>query len=134
MEYEFWNLLHDGGIDAIRGEVPGVVSVDISIQYLRQRFPGEGAGFTIVLANCSELTYCEYGSTPVTDFDAIVALEPEIVRVERSDCSVVVNCDMGTLTMSYEDAAICLDSVEQISFDQLAACSRAYWDEWSGLS
>jgi hypothetical protein len=27
MKAEFWGLLHDGGIEAIRGAVPGVISV-----------------------------------------------------------------------------------------------------------
>jgi len=134
MEFEFWGLMHDGGIEAIRGEVPGIVSIEVSIQYLREQFPGEGTGFRIVLANCGELTYREYDSTPVTDFDAIVALEPEIVNVEKCESCVVVNCVMGTLTISYEAAAIFLDSGEEVSIAQLAAGSKAYWDAWAAAN
>jgi len=134
MELEFCGLMHDGGIDTIRGEVPGIVSIEVSIQYLREQFPGEGTGFRIVLANCSELTYREYDSTPVTDFDSIVALEPEIVSVEKCESSVVVNCVMGTLTTSYEAAAIFLDSGEEVSLDQLASCSKSYWYAWAAAN
>lgn len=131
MEVEFWGLLHDGGIDAIHGEIPGAVSVEVSIQYLRQQFRGEGTGVILELANCSELTYREYDSTPVKDFSEIVALEPEIVSVEKEGHSVVVNCVTGSLTIVYESATIHLDTGEEVSFDELSAASRAYWDAWT---
>lgn len=131
MEFEFWRLLHDGGIEAIHGEVPGVVSVKISIRYLRQQFPGDGTGFRVDLVNCCEFAYCEYDSTPVTDFDAIVALDPEIVSVENDANRVVVNCVMGNLTTSYEGVSIYLDTGEEVLIDELSAASKAYWDSWA---
>lgn len=131
MEVEFWGLLHDGGIEAIHGEVPGTVSVEISIGYLRQQFPGDGTGFSVELVNCREFAYREYDSMPVTDFDAIVALDPEIVSVENDANRVVVHCVMGTLTTSYECVSIYLDTGEEVSFDELSAASRTYWDSWA---
>lgn len=131
MEFEFWGLLHDGGIEAIHGEVPGTVSVEVSIRYLRRQFPGEGTGFRVDLANCREFTYCEYDSTPVMDFDAIVALDPEIVSVEKGASCVVVRCVTGTLSMSFEAAAVYLDTGEEVSFDELSSAGKAYWDAWA---
>ncbi|WP_156398097.1 MULTISPECIES: hypothetical protein [unclassified Duganella] len=127
----FWGLLHDGGIDAINGEVPGAVSVEVSIRYLRQQFPGEGTGFRINLVNCREFAYCEYDSAPVTDFGAIAGLDPEIVSVENDSDRVVVNCVMGCLTISYDAASIHLDTGEEVTLDELSAASRAYWDSWA---
>ncbi|KQZ43168.1 hypothetical protein [Duganella sp. Root1480D1] len=131
MEVEFWGLLHDGGIDAICGEIPGAVSIEVSIRYLRQQFPGKGTGFRIDLVNCSQLTYREYDSTPITDFNGIVALGPEIVSVEQDASPVVVNCVMGSLAIAYESASIHLDTGEEISSNELFAASKAYWDAWS---
>lgn len=131
MKAEFWGHLHDGGIEAITGAVPGVISVEISIQYLREQFPGKGVGFRIELANCCRFEYQEYDSVPITDIEAIVALEPEIFGFREGPQPVVVNCIMGTLTMSYEAASIYLDSGEEVSFDELAAASRAYWDAFA---
>ncbi|MGW8394774.1 hypothetical protein [Pseudoduganella sp. HUAS MS19] len=130
MEFQFWRLLHDGGIDAIRGEVPGDISVEISIQYLRQQFPGDGRGFKIELTKCSELTYCEYDSAPVAGFREIVALAPEIVSVEEYASRVVVNCVMGSLSIAYEGASVYLDTGEEVSFDDLSTASRSYWSAW----
>jgi hypothetical protein len=131
MEADFWGLLHDGGIESIVGEVPGTISLEVSIRYLRQQFSGDGTGFRIVLSGCGHFVYQEYDSTPVESFDEIVGLEPEILGLERGTHPVIVNCVMGSLTMSYEHASIYLDSGDEVSFDELAAASKQYWDTWA---
>jgi hypothetical protein len=128
---EFWGLLHDGGIDSITGKIPGTVSLEVSIGYLRQQFPGKGTGFKVVLSECDQFVYQEYDSPPVKDFDEIVRLDPEIVGVEKGTYPVVVNCVMGTLKLSYAAASIYLDSGEKVSFDELTRASKAYWDAWA---
>lgn len=128
---EFWELLHDGGIESIAGKIPGTVLLDVSIRYLRQQFPDEGTGFKVVLSDCDQLVYQKYDSPPVEDFDEIVGLEPEIVGVEKGTHPVVVICVMGSLKVSYAAASIYLDSGKPVSFDELAAASKAYWDAWA---
>jgi hypothetical protein len=128
---EFWALLHDGEIKSIIGRIPGTVSLEVSIRYLRQQFPGEGTGFKVVLSDCDQLVYQEYDSSPVEDFDEMVRLEPEIVGVEKGIYPVVVNCVMGSLNVSYGAASIYLDSGDAVSFNELAAASKAYWDAWA---
>ena len=128
---EFWGVLHDGGIESIVGKIPGTVSLEVSIRYLRQQFPGEGTGFKVVMSDCDQLVYQEYDSSPFEDFDEIVGLEPEIVGVEKGTYPVVVNCVMGSLKVSYGAASIYLDSGDAVSRDELAAASKAYWDAWT---
>lgn len=128
---ELWRLLHDGGIESIAGNCPGVVSLEVSIRYLRQQFPGQGTGFKVVLSDCEQFIYQEYDSPPVEDFDEIVGLDPEIVSVEKGTCPIVVNCVMGTLKVSYGAASIYLDSGSEVSLEELAAASKAYWDAWA---
>lgn len=128
---ELWGLLHDGGIESIAGRIPGTVSLQVSIRYLRQQFPGEGTGFKVAVSDCSQLVYQEYDSPPVEDFDEIVGLEPEIVNVENGTYPVVVNCVMGSLKISYGAASIYLDSGDEVSLDELAEASKAYWDAWT---
>jgi hypothetical protein len=131
MKADFWGLLHDAGIESIAGNVPGIVSLEVSIRYLRQQFPGEGTGFRIILSDCDQLVYQEYDSPPIKDFDEIVGLEPEIVGVEKGTYPVVVNCVMGSLKVSYGAASIYLDSGDEVSLEELAAASKAYWDAWA---
>ena len=131
MHADFWRYLHDGGIDTISGTIPGTITLDISIQYLRNQFPGQGEGFHVSLFNCWRVEYQEYDQEPTTDFDAIVAAEPEILGLQEGSGPVVVNCVMGVLKLSYESASISLDSGEAISFEELATASAEYWDAWS---
>jgi hypothetical protein len=56
MDCKFWEFMHDGGIENITGQVPGKVSVEISIPYLRQQFPGVGVGFRIDLSDCEQFS------------------------------------------------------------------------------
>ncbi|TDK63724.1 hypothetical protein [Sapientia aquatica] len=130
MQAEFWGILHDGGIESISGDVPGTVSINVSIRYLRQYFPGDGIGFRIELGNCTRFEYQEYDAAPIKDFAAIVAMDPEILSLNSGHVSVVVNCVMGSLTMAYEEASVFLDSGAPVTFDELCAASKAYWDEW----
>ncbi|WP_018152063.1 hypothetical protein [Leeia oryzae] len=131
MDVGFWALLHDGGIEVITGTVPGEVSVEISVRYLRQQFPGEGTGFRVNLSDCTRFTYQEYDSSLIENIDAIVALSPEILGVGKGEHPVVVNCVMGTLTMSYGAVSLYLDTGEEISFDELVIASKKYWDAWT---
>lgn len=123
--------MHDGGIESITRQVPGKVSIEISIRYLRQQFPGVGTGFRIDLSDCEQFSYQEYDAPPITDFGEIVALDPEILGVEEDRRPIVVNCVMGSLTMSYGTVSIYLDTGEKVSYDELAAASKTYWDAWA---
>jgi len=127
---EFWKYLHDGGIEAIRGSVPGDVVVDISIMYLREQFPGSGDSFTITLFGCSRFEYQAHGQPPCLDLAAIAAASPEIYGLKTAD-PIEVNCVMGTLRLAYDSASIVLDSGEEIATAQLANACRTYWEEWS---
>ena len=128
MQAEFWGILHDGGIESISGDVPGTVS--INVPYLRQYFPGDGIGFRTELANCIRLEYQEYDAAPIKDFATIVAMDPEILSLNSGHDPVVVNCVMGSLTMAYGEASVFLDSGAPVTFDELCAASKTYWDEW----
>lgn len=103
MEVGFWGLLHDGGIDAICGEIPGAVSIEVSIRYLRQQFPGKGTGFRIDLVNCSQLAIAYESASVYLDtgeeispnelfaaskayWDAWSASQPAAIDEKISDC------------------------------------------------
>jgi hypothetical protein len=131
MNSEFWRHLHDGVVQSISGQIPGEVSIQLSIRYLRDQFPGGGSGFRIDLRNCRQLVYQEYDANAVTGFAEIVALAPSIVDFSKVEDTVVVNCVMGSLTMIYDHVSVFLDSGEAVPFKQLASASKSYWDAWA---
>ncbi|MBD8528956.1 MULTISPECIES: hypothetical protein [unclassified Massilia] len=130
MQAEFWGILHDGGIANIAGTVPGTISIDISIGYLRQQFPDKGTGFKVVLTDCTRFEFAEYDRELLHDVESIVERDPEILNLEHGGDPVVVNCTMGTLTLLYATASVYLDSGTPVSFEELSAASSAYWEAW----
>jgi hypothetical protein len=127
---EVWKYLHDGSIESIEGSVPGDVTVHVSIRYIRQRFPGDGTGFIIVLSNCTRFEFEPYDEPACNELAEIVRLDPEIVSLQSAD-PVVVNCVMGTLNLAYTHVTVTLDSGVPVSLEALHAASAGYWEEWS---
>src|SRR4028118_1720642 len=75
-----WNLCHDGSIDAVRGNVPGDLELDVSIEYLRQMVEPPGSGFRILLRQCDLLELENWADDSVTsDAEVITAAELEIL-------------------------------------------------------
>lgn len=130
MEPSVWNLLHDGTIKHIDGAIPGDVSLHVSTDYLRKRFPGEGAGFLLHLERCSHFTFTPYDEPAMSDLAAIAALTPWIVGCDSSD-PLEVHCAEGTLTLRYDACTLSLDSGETITISQLDEAASSYWNEWS---
>ena len=130
MQVEFWGIFHDGSISNIDSSVQGDLTIDISIQYIRRQFPGAGDGFKVKLHNCTRFEYQEYDSQVITDFSAIVAMDPELLSLESASDPIVINCVMGTLTTSYSSASVSLDSGEPVSYNDLTTACASYWDAW----
>lgn len=130
MDSSLWSLLHDGSIESIAGAVPGDVALQVSIRYLRDRFPGDGTGFVVRLLNCTHLSFEPYDGPSISDFPAIVALEPEILSAESNDM-LEVACVTGTLHLRYDAVKIFLDAGGEVALSELDSACRAYWDDWS---
>jgi hypothetical protein len=129
MQSDFWGFFHDGTVAQIRGAIPGNVVVFIEIQYLRAMFPGNGEGFEVRLSDCTHIEYQEWEGEPVTSFEAIVSKEPEIVSVQ-SLAPLVLSCVSGTFKLAYNRAAVSTDTHQELSYAQLEAGTRAYWEAW----
>jgi hypothetical protein len=130
VDSSLWNLLHDGSIERIDGSVPGDVSLFVSIGYLRNRFPGDGTGFVVLLSGCTHFAFQPYDESEISDLAAISALEPEILSAEPND-PLEICCVMGTLLVRYKSSVVSLDTGAPVALSELDAASEAYWREWS---
>ena len=130
-----WNVLHDGRIVALQGEVPGTIRFHVSIDYLRKRFSDPGETIEVTLNNCTSFAYQDDGSNEfTTDLPAIVATEPEILSAEMRGNTSVIRCVGGTLETSASDGSIMLDSARAITLQELIDVSESYWTEWSQVA
>lgn len=130
-----WNLLHDGVIVGLQGAVPGDVTVEVEIAYLRSIFPEQGDRLRVLLASCSrlELHKTDGNSSAVTDRATIVAGELEILSAEQRDETVAVLVAQGGsnfawLILQYESAQVSVESGRAVPLEEVAEASRRYWD------
>jgi len=125
-----WLSFHDGTIERIVGEVPGDVTLDVCVDYLRNRFPGAGTGFRVTLSDCALFEYEPYDEPAIHEFAEISKRVPMVMAVE-CESPIVINCVMGTLRLAYGSMSISTDSGQFISAEELNQASIDYWSEWS---
>jgi len=133
MNPDVWGIFHDDSIVGIAGAVPVTAVCQVSIPYLRRMFDGDGDCFLLTLTHCTHLCYSSFQDPPTTDLARIVAYEPEILYI-KTTYPVVLYCAEGVLELTYDDIAIALDSGVEVTYEQLVAACKRYWDdfEWSG--
>jgi hypothetical protein len=126
-----WNVLHDGVIVGFDGGVPGTLIVDISIAYLRKRFPDPGETIRLVLVDCTRFAYREYETDEFsTELPEIAAIGPEVVSASMKDGVCEVDCAGGTLEVVAAGGSICLDGGREVTLEELTTVADSYWKEW----
>lgn len=127
-----WNVFHDGTIERLSGSVPGEVRIDISIEYLRERFDDQGDEFILRLHECSTFEYRNYEAKDVvvTELGEIEKPSHTILSSEMAGSTCVLFTDQGRIEMQCEGGTLTLESGRQVAFAELVAEATAYWDEW----
>ena len=64
MNRDIWGVFHDGVLKHIDGGVPGTLTLDVEIEYLRAMFDEPGISFRIELTGCTKVIYNEYEQVP----------------------------------------------------------------------
>jgi len=127
-----WNVLHDGGIIAIQGAVPGTVRLDVAVAYLRERFSDPGDTIQVTLTGCTRFAYREFEIGEfTTDLSAIAAMEPELLSAKMLGNLCEVVCVAGVLEVIAVEGSLALDSGRSITLQELIDVSKAYWTEFS---
>jgi len=133
MKRDIWGVFHDGVLKHIHGGVPGILVLDVEIEYLRNMFDEPGNSFRIELTGCTKMVYSEYDQEPTHDIAQILGREPEILYV-TSEQPLLLDCVMGTLEFEYEVMHVWLPSGVEVSYESLASASERYWSEWRARS
>ena len=130
-----WNVFHDGCIEQIEGSAPGMVSVHVGIEYLREMFSDPGEYFLVTFPNCTKFSFQHYERDElVVDLASITEDFPGILSAQMDGDVCKVFTDAGLLKMSSDDGSIRLDSGREISLDELLQAATKYWDDWEAKS
>ncbi len=127
-----WNVLHDGVIVAVDGAAPGTLCLDISIDYLRERFSEPGEFIQVLLIGCTRFAYRQSTEAEFTaELPGIVAQQPEILSASMIDGLCEVECSDGVLEIVASGGAVRLDTGRAVALQELIAVADSYWKEWS---
>jgi hypothetical protein len=127
---ELWGCLHDATLVRIAGLVPGDLRIDVRIAYLRERFPGPGEGFELLLRGCTQFAYEPFEGSPTTNLQEIAAMRLWVLGADPGT-PMLVACSTGTLVVWYQSVGIKLDTGLDVSLSELEDATESYWREWS---
>jgi hypothetical protein len=126
---EIWNLLHDGGIAAIRGVVPGDLTLRVEIDYLTQIMNPPCDAIDLTLVGCENFEYLSWNDDRrTTDINVLAAGEPEILSAENTVAGVRVICSDGQFDIQYESIRVVRADGTPTSVEEIDATATAYWD------
>jgi hypothetical protein len=129
---EIWNVLHDGVIVALEGEVPGTLRIDVSIDYLRKRFDEAGESIQLSLYGCTRFAYQQSpASAFITDLPSIVLMRPEILNASLCGGLCEIECADGSIEVVAAGGSIRLDTGRNVELRELIEVADGYWTEWS---
>ncbi|MFB2978238.1 hypothetical protein [Microseira sp. BLCC-F43] len=132
MSEQIWNMLHDGCIDSISGNIPGKVQVRVNILYLRQMFSEDGKSIIVTLDNCQKFEYEPYGSSSrFTELSVIESRSLEILSADSHDNDIHIFCVEGTIYLRHSGISLALDTGRQITVVELENACRKYWDKFA---
>ncbi len=130
MKRDIWGVFHDGILKRIEGTIPGTLTLEIEIEYLRGMFDEPGYSFAVEITNCTRFRYNEYEEQPTEDVAKILERELEILYV-ASEYPLVLDCVMGTLELEYDALRVMLPSGHEVNYESLVQASEKYWSDWS---
>lgn len=131
---EVWNILHDGEIVRIEGEVPGDVFLTINIPYLRRMFSKQGENIILALQGCTKLSMKIWDvklSSVTEDFSRIVETNTGILSTESLDVPVHVVTTEGEIDVVFQTFSLRLDDGSDITFQALCDACEGYWARWN---
>ena len=126
-----WNILHDGTIDAVRGEVPGDVELSISISYLCGMLPTNSDHLLVKLSQCTLARMELFSGATRQGLVAFGDGDTEILSAKAINDAVEVCCRDGMLTLHYGSVAVRLAEGTTVTLTELAAAAERYWSEWA---
>jgi len=130
MNTAFWQIMHDGTIAAIRGEVPGDIELTVELECVCQHLPGADDTLHATLRGCRLFVYTPFGESIVTGLQRIAEQEPEVLSAVAQADRISVCCVNGTLDLAYAAIEVRSDQGQLISQPELEAAANQSVAQW----
>ena len=130
VDSRFWDIIHDGGVDAITGSVPGEVVLTVGIEDLCRQLATAANTLLASLRGCSLLSYTPYGEPPISDLQQIAARDVEVLSAVVEPDRVSVCCVGGTLDVAYRSVEVKTMEGVAVTQEELDAAANRSVAEW----
>jgi hypothetical protein len=128
---DIWNVLPDGEITAVSGDDSGVVTLFVSIPYLRRRLQPLGDSIVLTLSGVRQLQFRDFGGSVTSLREELEETAPEILSSESEHMPITVDTTTGQLLADYDDVQLALDTGQAVAYEAMERVCQEYWDEWS---
>lgn len=131
MDAAIWNLFHDGTIESCAGDVPGDLTLAVSIDYLRKMIEPGGEFFFLDVRGCTLMELQSWADDSVASgADALNTIQPEILSGSEEGDRVIVICNGYEMRMRYDAIAVWLDTGAPLTIDEIDAVAEKYWSRF----
>jgi len=132
-DYQIWNILHDGALVDLQGNIPGELNIKVEIEYLANMLNGQYDNIFVKLENCSLFEYeRNWSKDEIQIYKTIKELdgiEPALMALscdEENDYLLIWDI-CGSIKTRYDSAELFLENGDSLSFDELYNASKEYW-------
>ena len=134
MEIALWNVLHDGELVEVSGQLPGSLRLVVEIEYLCSSLPTESTQLIVLLTTCTCFEYQPFDGVPLRELSAFGPNSLTFLSARVADSRVVVQCadggGGGELLLQYSQSEVTTLEGSCMSQDELELASDGYWDAW----
>jgi len=126
---QIWNILHDDEITAISGEGSDILTMFVSIPYLRRRLDPLGDSFVLTLSGIIRLEFHDFDSTRETLQEQLDIGSPEILSTESDSMPASIATSLGQLTLDFQSISFALDTGQAVEYEAIEKVCEEYWTE-----
>jgi len=126
---QIWNILHDDEITAISGEGSDMLTMFVSIPYLRRRLDPLGDSFVLTLSGITRLEFHDFDGTRETLQDQLDIGSPEILSTESDSMPVSIAMSLGQLTLDFQSISFALDTGQAVEYEAIEKVCEEYLTE-----
>jgi hypothetical protein len=126
---QIWNILHDDEITAISGEGSDILTMFVSIPYLRRRLDPLGDSFVLTLSGITRLEFHDFDGTRETLQERLDIGSPEILSTESDSMPASIATSLGQLTLDFQSISFALDTGQAVESEAIEKVCEEYWTE-----
>jgi hypothetical protein len=126
---QIWNILHDDEITAISGEGSDILTMFVSIPYLRRRLDPLGDSFVLTLSGITRLEFHDFDGTRETLQEQLDIGSPEILSTESDSMPASIATSLGQLTLDFRSISFALDTGQAVEYEAIEKVCEEYWTE-----